>query len=136
MAQANQVKQDPNILFIIAAIVCLGLFLIATVIAVSFIRTWARAFFSGAGISLADIVGMKLRRTDSNLIVDCRIMSVQAGTPIPTKQIESAHLSGADAILATRAYIDAAKSGKEFTFQELVDANRSEKLAEMLGMKT
>jgi len=62
-------------------------------------------------------------------------MSVQAGVPVNMRELESAYLSGADVTTVTLAHIDAHKSGKEFTFQELVNANRSERLAEILNMK-
>jgi uncharacterized protein YqfA (UPF0365 family) len=96
---------------------------------------WVRSFTSGADVRLVDLIGMNLRKTNAKLIVDCHIMSVQAKTPISMKDLEIAHMSGADVELVTRAFIESEKTEQGSSFEELVDASRSEKLAELLGMK-
>ena len=96
-------------------------------------RLWLQAFMSQANVPLFELIGMKLRRMDAKLVVDCRIMSVQAGHPVSMRDLQIAQLSGADLEMVTRAWIDAQTSGKDFTFEELVEAERSQTLAKLLG---
>ncbi|HQZ67184.1 MAG TPA: flotillin-like protein FloA [Planctomycetaceae bacterium] len=69
---------------------------------------WFRAFMSGAGIGPLQMVVMKLKKVNPQLIVDTRIMSVQAGLDdITTNAMESHYLSGGNVPLVIRALIAA-----------------------------
>lgn len=69
---------------------------------------WFRAFMSGAGIGPLQMVVMKLKKVNPNVIVDCRIMSVQAGlSHITTNAMESHYLAGGNVPLIVRALIAA-----------------------------
>ncbi len=67
--------------------------LIAFLIFLSFIRTWIKAFFSGAHVSIFELIGMTLRGVPREGIVRARIAAVQAGIPdLTTQQLESVWL--------------------------------------------
>ncbi len=69
---------------------------------------WFRAFMSGAGIGPLQMVVMKLKKVNPQLIVDSRIMSVQAGLDdISTNAMESHYLAGGNVPLVIRALIAA-----------------------------
>ena len=69
---------------------------------------WFRAFMSGAGIGPFQMVVMKLKKVNPQLIVDTRIMSVQAGLDdITTNAMESHYLAGGNVPLVIRALIAA-----------------------------
>jgi uncharacterized protein YqfA (UPF0365 family) len=69
---------------------------------------WFRAFMSGASIGPLQMVVMKLKKVNPQLIVDSRIMSVQAGLDdITTNAMESHYLAGGNVPLVIRALIAA-----------------------------
>ena len=116
--------------FLVILLFILLLFFVAFM---TYFKPWLQAYMSGAQVSLFDLLGMSFRKIKISTIVDCRIMSVQAGFPVSVNELQSGYLSGADVEMVTLAYIDAKKSGKDFSFEELVDAERSESLAKMLN---
>jgi len=80
---------------------------------------WFRAYMSSANISLLSLIGMSFRRVDSRIIVQAKIMAVQAGigaeenTGVSTKRLEALYLAGGNVpnvikaiIVAHRADID------------------------------
>ncbi len=129
----GQVKNfDANSVFIIALMVVIFITLINAFLFFHMTRPWLKAFMSGAPISFAELVAMKMRRSNVKAIVDCYIMSTQAKAKISLKDLDAAFHSGADIELVTRAYIEAKKTGKELTLEEIIDASRAEKLEELL----
>jgi len=69
---------------------------------------WFRAYASGAGIGPLQMVVMKLKKVNPQLIVDTRIMLVQAGLDdITTIALESHYLAGGNVPLVIRALIAA-----------------------------
>lgn len=89
------------VVFGILLLVFLGVF-------ASVASLWFRAFMSGAGIGPLQMVVMKLKKVNPQLIVDTRIMSVQAGLDdITTNSMESHYLAGGNVPLVIRALIAA-----------------------------
>ncbi len=81
-------------------VVLTGLAIVAGIIVIvfftvflSFIKTWIKAFFSGAHVSFFDLIGMFLRGVPREEIVRAKIAVVQAGiTDLDTPQLESVWL--------------------------------------------
>lgn len=94
---------------------------------------WYKAICSGTPVKLMDLIAMKCRQTDVNLVLDCLTMAKHADTPVTLEKLESAYQSGADVNMVTRAFIQAKKSGQDLSFEELVDAQRSEQLRDLLN---
>lgn len=89
------------VIFGVLMLVFLGVF-------ASVASLWFRAFMSGAGIGPLQMVVMKLKKVNPQLIVDSRIMSVQAGLDdITTNAMESHYLAGGNVPLVIRALIAA-----------------------------
>jgi uncharacterized protein YqfA (UPF0365 family) len=59
-----------------------------------FFGLWLQAFMSNAGVSMADLIGMRLRKVDSRQIVLSRIRAVKAGMDIKTNDLETHYLAG------------------------------------------
>ena len=72
---------------------------------------WFRAFFSGVLISPIQMVVMKLKKVNPQVIVDSRIMSYQAGlTTLTTNNMESHYLAGGNVPIVVRALVAAEKA--------------------------
>ncbi len=73
---------------------------------------WLQAYVSSTRISLFSLVMMTLRQVDPRLIVQCKVMAVQAGiTDIPTNAIEAQFLAGGNVQRVILALIAANRAG-------------------------
>jgi len=97
------------VLLVIAIVIAL---LIITILA-QFFGLWLQAFMSRAGVSFADLIGMRLRKVDARVIVLSKIRAVKAGLDITTNDMETHYLAGGRVpnvitalIAADRAKID------------------------------
>lgn len=98
----------PQVLLICVAVLFGLILLVFFAIFASVFSLWFRAFMSGAMIGPLQMVVMKLKKVNPNIIVDCRIMSVQAGVAnITTNAMESHYLAGGNVPLVVRALIAA-----------------------------
>lgn len=82
------------------------------------VRLWIAALASGAGVSIATLVAMRLRRVPPQNIVNPRISAVKAGLDIPTNQLEAHLLAGGNVERVVFALISADKAGINLTFSE------------------
>ena len=89
--------------------VVLGLvLLVAIVVIMQFFRLWLQAFMSNADVSMAELIGMRLRKVDAATIVLAKIQLVQAGIHgISTNDLESHYLAGGRVPNVSRAMIAA-----------------------------
>ncbi len=114
------------------AVVFVLVFLLILIVMIGTFRPWIRAFTSGMPISVLNIVGMRFRRIEVNVVVDALIMARQAGVAVSCRQMESAYLQGVDLEKLTLALIHAKKKGLEVTFDELVASDLEGRLADKL----
>jgi len=71
------------------------------------INVWFRALVSGAHVSMARLIGMKLRKVDYKKIVDIYIVSQKAGLNIPIVELETHLMAGGDIEKVVDALISA-----------------------------
>lgn len=71
------------------------------------IGLWFRALISGAHISMAQMIGMKLRKVDVHLIVECFISAKKAGLSLTVKELEAHFMAGGDVANVVSALISA-----------------------------
>lgn len=83
-----------------------------------FLGVWIRALMSGARVSIASLVGMKLRRVPPAMIVDCRIMLLKAGLSLETDPMEAHYLAGGNVVNVVKALIAADKANIDLSFQK------------------
>ena len=93
-------------------LVLLGIFglflLVMCVMLARYFNLWLRAFVTKARIGLMRIVFMALRKVNPNVIVDSKIMAVQAGlAEITNESMEAHYLAGGNVPLIVRAMIAA-----------------------------
>ncbi len=89
--------------------VLLGLFVILIVLmfAIVPIKTWFVALVSGAHVSMARLIGMKMRRIKVAPIVDAYIMARKAGINVDISELETHQLAGGDIQKVINALISA-----------------------------
>jgi uncharacterized protein YqfA (UPF0365 family) len=76
------------------AIVILIIFLFLVLVVGKIFGLWLQALFAGARVTITQLIGMKLRKVDSRLIVLSKIQAVRAGLDISTDNLESHYLAG------------------------------------------
>jgi uncharacterized protein YqfA (UPF0365 family) len=80
--------------------------LAAMIVIAKYFDIWVRAFFSRARVSLPNLILMSLRKVNPRLIVDCKIMAVQAGLKgISTQGLEAHYLAGGNVRRVIQALI-------------------------------
>lgn len=98
------------IVWIVGIVVGLAALIFFAVFA-RYLGLWVQCKFTGARISLPDLVMMSLRRVNPTLIVRSLIMAVQAGLlrdyPITRRQMEAHNLAGGNVPNVTKALIAA-----------------------------
>jgi uncharacterized protein YqfA (UPF0365 family) len=91
---------------------------------------WLRAYMSGTPVSIFDILGMRLRRTDIDAVIKSLIAAKQGGVVLACRQVEQAYLQGVDLEKLTLAIVQARKTGIDTTWEELVNLELEHRLAE------
>jgi uncharacterized protein YqfA (UPF0365 family) len=95
-------------LIIFAGVLFLGLLAVLS----RYVSLWLQAWVTGTRIRLISLPLMSLRRVDPNVIVQCKVMAVQAGLPeFSTNQMESQYLAGGNVPRVTLALIAAHRAG-------------------------
>jgi len=98
-------------------VVILILALVLTAFIFQFLGLYIRALLSKAHIKLLDLVGMKFRKVDARVIVGARIMTIQAGLKLETREIESHFLAGGRPLNVVRALIAANRANIDLDFR-------------------
>src|SRR5204863_5049490 len=96
-------------------VLVLGIFFL--VIFFSFVRLWIQCLLTRANISFVDLIGMKLRNVDYNMIVRQKISLVQAGVKVTTQEMEAHYLSRGNVPKTATAVIAAHKAGIELPWR-------------------
>ena len=114
-------------IFLLAAMapaVKTGLIIIGVIVGLAFVllilaygRLWLQAWLSGARVTVAELIGMSLRKVNARTIVLSRITAVQAGIEISQRQLESHYLAGGRVPNVVRALIAANRANITLTFQ-------------------
>lgn len=77
---------------------------------------YIRALFSGARVSILELIALKLRRISPGLIVDARITAVKSGLAVSIDALSTHLLAGGDVKLVVLALIAAKKAAIELDF--------------------
>ena len=91
--------------------------LVVGIIIMSFFGVWLRARLSGARVTFAGLIGMKLRKVSITEIVDSLIMAIKAGLNITTNQLEAHYLAGGRVHQVVMALIAANKANIALSFE-------------------
>jgi uncharacterized protein YqfA (UPF0365 family) len=96
------------------------LLLILIVLAVvffGFIRLYVQSLLTGARIGMLDLVGMKLRKVDYEMMVRQKIALVQAGVQVSTGDLEAHYLARGNVPKTATAVIAAHKAGMDLPWK-------------------
>jgi uncharacterized protein YqfA (UPF0365 family) len=119
-AQAELSPWQYAVIIITIAAIIAGF--LALVVFARYIRLIVQSFFTGAGITLWDFIGMTFRRVKPETILQAKIIAVQAGLTDPeitSKALEAHYLAGGNVPLVVRALVAARKAKTiKLTFRE------------------
>lgn len=112
-----------SILWLIPAVI---LFVVALV-AVQFFSLWPQAFMSQAGVSLVDLLVMRLRKVDPRTIVLAKSQLVKAGiNEVTVRDLERHFLAGGRIPDVVDAMIDARRADMDLSRQEACEVDLAE----------
>ena len=106
-----------NILFWGVIIVVLIVLFVILAILSQFISLYVRALVSGAKVGFLDLIGMRLRKVNSNAVVNARIQSARAGLHVSQQEMESHILAGGNLMRVVNAMIAANKANIELPWK-------------------
>ena len=92
------------------------LLLIFAVIVLNFGMIYIRALFSGAKVTMTELIALRLRRVPAGLIVDSRITAVRSGLPLSIDDLSTHFLAGGNVPMVVLALIASKKAGINLVF--------------------
>ncbi len=116
-AQQNIGKDMNSVYWVVGGIVLVFVLGIALVIFFSFIQLWIQSLLTGANISMFNLIGMRLRKVDYQMIVRQKIALVQAGVRIATDELEAHYLARGNVPKTSTAVIAAHKAGMDMSWK-------------------
>lgn len=111
---------NPWMVLIVAG--CILAVIVVGLVIFAYGALWVQAFMSGAQIGMLNLINMSLRKVNSRLIVQAKIMAKQAGLPIKgpngitTSRLEAQYLAGGNVPNVIRAIIAAHRAGLNLNF--------------------
>ena len=99
------ITDNPGRLILIAAVAILALIFLG--LFWKYGRLWLQAWLSGAKVSMAELIGMTLRKVDPKIIIHSKITAIQAGIPLSRVELESHYLAGGKVTSVVRAMVAA-----------------------------
>jgi uncharacterized protein YqfA (UPF0365 family) len=85
--------------------------LVAILVILSYGRLWIQAVSSGVPVSFASLIGMFLRKVNSNIIVNSMIVAAKAGFMIPRDFLEAHYLARGNVPVLVQALVMAKQAG-------------------------
>ena len=101
------------------ALLVIALIVLLVVIATlgQFLGLYIRALVSGAHVGFVDLIGMRLRKVPSVVIINSRISAMRAGLDVSQQEMESHVLAGGDVDRVIRAMIAASKASIDLSWK-------------------
>jgi uncharacterized protein YqfA (UPF0365 family) len=90
--------------------------LVLAVILLNFGMIYIRAYFSGAKVTVTQLIALRLRRIPVGLMVDSRITAVRSGLPLSIDDLSTHFLAGGNVPMVVLALIAAKKAGINLIF--------------------
>lgn len=90
--------------------------LVLVVILINFGMIYIRAYFSGAKVTVTELIALRLRRIPVGLMVDSRITAVRSGLPLSIDDLSTHFLAGGNVPMVVLALIAAKKAGINLIF--------------------
>jgi uncharacterized protein YqfA (UPF0365 family) len=106
-----------TIIWVIVGVILLFVGGIAMIVFFTFIQLWVQSLLTGANISMFNLIGMKLRKVDYQMIVRQKIALVQAGVRVGTEDLEAHYLARGNVPRTSTAVIAAHKAGMDMSWK-------------------
>jgi uncharacterized protein YqfA (UPF0365 family) len=96
--------------------------IVVLVVALNYGKIWFQAYMSNARVSLPNLIGMSLRKVDSRVIVQAKVMAMQSGianqpsNEITSRRLEAHYLAGGDVPKVLKAIIAAHRADIDLDF--------------------
>jgi uncharacterized protein YqfA (UPF0365 family) len=96
--------------------------LIVLLVILNYGGLWFQAYMSSANVTLWSLIGMSLRRVNSRLIVQGKIMTLQSGigseaeTGVTTRRLEAHYLAGGNVLSVVRSIIASHRADIDLDF--------------------
>ena len=78
-----------NSILVVGIVIAAIVVLVLLAFIAKFFSLWLQALFSKAGVSIFQLIGMRLRKVPPQTIVEARILSCKAGIPVDTNLLEA-----------------------------------------------
>src|ERR1700734_1366035 len=92
----------PSPWIFIVGFVVVVLVLVVLLVVMNYGKLWFQAYMSNARVTIWNLIGMSLRKVDARVIVQAKIMALQAGiatdpgNQISSRRLEAHYLAGGD----------------------------------------
>ncbi len=100
------------VLYLVGAVVLL----VVGILVLNFSMIYIRALFSGAKVTITELIALRLRRIPVGLIVDGRITAVKSGLPVSIDELSTHFLAGGNVQMVVLALVAAKKAGINLIF--------------------
>jgi uncharacterized protein YqfA (UPF0365 family) len=90
--------------------------IVLAIILLNFGMIYVRAWFSGAKVTVTELIALRLRRAPVGLIVDSRITAVRSGLHLSIDDISTHFLAGGNVTMVVLALVAAKKAGIHLIF--------------------
>ena len=90
--------------------------LVLGILILNFGMIYIRALFSGAKVTVTELIALRLRRIPLGLIVDGRITAVKSGLPVSIDELSTHFLAGGNVQMVVLALVAAKKAGINLIF--------------------
>ena len=109
---------EPENLVTIVVIAVILIILLSLFFSFVPVGLWITAYFSGAKVSIGNLIGMKLRRVRPTDIVQPLIKATKAGIDLTTDQLEAHYLAGGNINQVVDALIAAHRANIDLDFEQ------------------
>lgn len=100
----------------VVLVIGLLILLVLAIVLLNFGAIYIRALFSGARVTIMELIALSLRRISAGLIVDTRITAIKSGLSISIDELSTHLLAGGDVKLVVLALIAAKKAEIKLNF--------------------
>jgi uncharacterized protein YqfA (UPF0365 family) len=105
--------------FLVVVGIALLIVIALLVVLSQFVKLWIQAYFANTPVSMIDLIGMRLRKTNPRVIVYGLIRMTAAGLSITTAELERHYLAGGHVPEMVTAMVAAETAGMPVNWQEL-----------------
>jgi uncharacterized protein YqfA (UPF0365 family) len=113
LAQTNSLLARWDLVLLGVGALCL---LVFAIMVLNFGMIYIRALFSGAKVTITELIALRLRRVPVGLIVDGRINAVKSGLPLSIDDLSTHFMAGGNVQMVVLALIAAKKAGIHLVF--------------------